>query len=193
LCSQLHEQGLLELEDPICKFIPEFANMRVLPSGQAEPVPAKCQMTIKHLLTHTSGVRRPPFWTNERTPVSSSGSYSLQLCEQRCSVSLVFLVVVVESSPFVSLPFFFFLGGGVAYLWHLRGRRRGSSIQRARHPFFWRGFLYTRASSSHTDVVFHRPQRLSLFLFSEKGSLEEKVRALAQLPLLFHPGVSAYK
>ena len=54
----LCDDGLVRLDDPVSRFIPEFADARVLtPKGQpGEAVPAKRQITIKHLLTHTSGL-----------------------------------------------------------------------------------------------------------------------------------------
>ena len=54
----LYDEGLVGLDDPVSKYIPEFADATVLaPEGQ-EPasVPAKRPITIKHLLTHTSGL-----------------------------------------------------------------------------------------------------------------------------------------
>lgn len=45
----LQEEGKLSIEDPVAKFIPEFANVKA-PSGK----PAN--LTLRHLLTHTSGL-----------------------------------------------------------------------------------------------------------------------------------------
>jgi len=58
---QLYEQGLLELDDPVYKYIPAFKNTQVLDSINIEDstyttVPAKRPITIRHLLTHTSGI-----------------------------------------------------------------------------------------------------------------------------------------
>ncbi|MEQ9289643.1 MAG: serine hydrolase domain-containing protein [Cyclobacteriaceae bacterium] len=57
----LWEEGKFRLDDPIAKFIPEFANVQVLDSlieadSSFTTTPAKNQITIRHLLTHTSGV-----------------------------------------------------------------------------------------------------------------------------------------
>lgn len=75
----LYEEGHFRLEDPVSKFIPEFKDMRVVqprsvsrqeqarageqdPPQEGEPadhpatVPAKRQITIRDLLTHTSGL-----------------------------------------------------------------------------------------------------------------------------------------
>ncbi|SHI41670.1 CubicO group peptidase, beta-lactamase class C family [Tangfeifania diversioriginum] len=57
----LWEQGKFQLDDPISKYIPEFKNQQVLKtfsysdtSWTGEPV--KREITIRHLLTHTSGL-----------------------------------------------------------------------------------------------------------------------------------------
>lgn len=58
---QLMEQGKILLDDPIKKYIPEFANPKVLTSFNSKDssftsVPANKDITIRHLLTHTSGI-----------------------------------------------------------------------------------------------------------------------------------------
>ena len=54
----LIEQGKLRLDQPIADFIPEFANMKVLtdPAKSLDSVPAKTQITPRHLMTHTAGL-----------------------------------------------------------------------------------------------------------------------------------------
>lgn len=51
-------EGKLKLDQPIADFIPEFKEMRVLtsPETSMDSVPAKTQITIRHLLTHTAGL-----------------------------------------------------------------------------------------------------------------------------------------
>jgi CubicO group peptidase (beta-lactamase class C family) len=49
----LLEQGRLQLDDPVSRFLPEFARMQVLASDI--PRPAARPITIRHLLTHTAG------------------------------------------------------------------------------------------------------------------------------------------
>lgn len=54
----LMEQGKLALEEPIARFLPEFADMQVFVSGTAETPQARAALrpiTILHLLTHTAG------------------------------------------------------------------------------------------------------------------------------------------
>ena len=53
----LVEEGRIALDDPLAKFVPEFADVRVLPPGGAgEPAPAERPITVEHLLTHTAGL-----------------------------------------------------------------------------------------------------------------------------------------
>jgi len=51
-------EGKMKLDQPIADFIPEFANMTVLtdPDNSLDAVPAKNQITVRHLLTHTAGL-----------------------------------------------------------------------------------------------------------------------------------------
>ncbi|MCH2134656.1 MAG: beta-lactamase family protein [Phycisphaerales bacterium] len=50
---QLVEQGKIGLDDPVSMYIPEFKDVQVLVDGELEP--ARREVTIRDLLTHTSG------------------------------------------------------------------------------------------------------------------------------------------
>ncbi len=57
----LWEEGKFRLDDPISKFIPEFKNPQVLKNFSYSDTswtgePAKSEITIRNLLTHTSGI-----------------------------------------------------------------------------------------------------------------------------------------
>lgn len=55
----LYEEGRFLLSDPVSLYLPEFAQMKVLPpegSAETELQPARGPITIRHLLTHTSGL-----------------------------------------------------------------------------------------------------------------------------------------
>jgi CubicO group peptidase (beta-lactamase class C family) len=55
----LHEEGKLQLDDPIEKFIPQLGNRKVLRAGATsldETEPAKSSITIRQLLSHSSGL-----------------------------------------------------------------------------------------------------------------------------------------
>lgn len=55
----LYEQGAFELNDPIARYLPEFADVRVYAGGSdlnPVTVPATEPIRVRHLLTHTSGL-----------------------------------------------------------------------------------------------------------------------------------------
>ncbi len=58
---QLYEQGKLKLDDPVSKYLPGFDKLQVITKfneadGTVQSRPAKNVMTVRHLLTHTSGI-----------------------------------------------------------------------------------------------------------------------------------------
>ncbi|MFV0297277.1 MAG: serine hydrolase domain-containing protein [Hyphomicrobiaceae bacterium] len=80
----LHEEGRLLLGDPVSKFLPQLANMKVArtpTSDIGDTVPAKREMTVQDLLRHTSGLT----YANRGTSAvhsaypGSSGSASVKL------------------------------------------------------------------------------------------------------------------
>ncbi|MCR5888999.1 beta-lactamase family protein [Hymenobacter sp. J193] len=57
----LYDEGRFQLDDPVSKYIPAFRNPKVLTSFNEKDstytaAPAKQEVTIRHLLTHTSGI-----------------------------------------------------------------------------------------------------------------------------------------
>ncbi|HLO79780.1 MAG TPA: serine hydrolase domain-containing protein [Chitinophagaceae bacterium] len=65
----LWEEGKFSLDDPISKFIPEFKNPKVLEKFNPNDTtfttqPAKREITIRHLLAHTSGLGYPGIGSN---------------------------------------------------------------------------------------------------------------------------------
>ena len=55
---RLQEEGKLNLDDKLSMYFPEFADMFVAPGGSytATLEPAKTEITLRHLITHTSGL-----------------------------------------------------------------------------------------------------------------------------------------
>ena len=67
----LYEDGKLDLDDPVSKFIPEFAKTKVYAGGGSQNpmlVPLKRAITISDLLSHTSGLTYGSFG---QTPVDT--------------------------------------------------------------------------------------------------------------------------
>jgi CubicO group peptidase (beta-lactamase class C family) len=88
----LVEDGKVRLNDPISKFIPEFKDLKVgvlqgnqpppAPAGQRGvpprfyTVPAEREITVKDLLTHTSGLVSGPISNSENAKVALKGKES---------------------------------------------------------------------------------------------------------------------
>ena len=57
---QLVEQGKVKLDEPVSRVLPQLANLEVLEGfgadGKPKLRPARTPVTLKHLLTHTSGI-----------------------------------------------------------------------------------------------------------------------------------------
>ena len=69
---QLYEQGKFLLNDPVHKYIPSWRNLRIYKSGRYpdfETEPATTTMTIRDLMTHTSGLT---YGFTERTEVDAA-------------------------------------------------------------------------------------------------------------------------
>jgi len=94
----LHEEGKFLLDDPVSKFLPEFAGMKVaVPNGPHERtaggyrlVPAERPITIRHLLSHTSGLASGTSGVTiadyqalsaKRTPASTIADYTAALAK----------------------------------------------------------------------------------------------------------------
>ena len=82
----LVEEGKLHLNDPVARYIPQFANMKVAVSrpvtgGSEGPsfytVPAQRAITIKDLLTHTSGLGSGPMGDSEIAKVARKDGETL--------------------------------------------------------------------------------------------------------------------
>ena len=64
LAMMLVEEGMMQLEDPVTRWIPELANRQVLldPTGPLDQtVPAHRDITVKDLMMHCSGLAYAPF------------------------------------------------------------------------------------------------------------------------------------
>ena len=50
------EDGIIDLNDPLEKYIPEFANLKINDPETGISRPAESSITIENLLTHQSGI-----------------------------------------------------------------------------------------------------------------------------------------
>ncbi|GAB3921148.1 serine hydrolase domain-containing protein [Larkinella terrae] len=75
----LWEEGKFSLEDPVSRFIPSFANQKVLATFNQKDttyttVPAKRPVTIRDLLTHTSGLGYPAIGSPAENAIYAKGN-----------------------------------------------------------------------------------------------------------------------
>ncbi|QDA61143.1 serine hydrolase domain-containing protein [Hymenobacter jejuensis] len=66
----LYDEGKFQLDDPISKYLPAFRNPKVLATFNEQDstyttVPARSEITIRQLLTHTSGISYPVIGSKE--------------------------------------------------------------------------------------------------------------------------------
>lgn len=94
----LVEQGKLAIEDPVSKYIPEYANLRVLDKdGQTSP--AENTMTVENLLTHESGLIYGVF-----DPESELGKMYLQAGSASSDITALELAKRLAALPLRNEP-----------------------------------------------------------------------------------------
>lgn len=61
----LADEGKLSLDDSVCKYIPDFRNLKIVSHGNQSVAPSGCarakSVTLRQLLMHTSGLSYGPF------------------------------------------------------------------------------------------------------------------------------------
>lgn len=77
----LYEEGKLQLEDPVSRFLPEFAESRVFvgvdDAGKPRTEPARRPITVRQLLTHTSGLGYGPGYDRSSPIAAQWGAFNL--------------------------------------------------------------------------------------------------------------------
>ncbi len=149
----LVEEGKIALSDPVSRFIPGFAKSTVMERADAPPVPAKRQIQIKDLLTHTSGLS---YGTETRVaalyeaqglgPAAGNGWYTADKSEPICT-SMERLAAL----PLVSHP-------GDAYVYGYSIDVLGCVVERASGIALDR-FIRTRLTEplGMVDTAFYLP------------------------------------
>jgi CubicO group peptidase (beta-lactamase class C family) len=100
----LLEEGRLRLGDPVSKYIPELANRKVLedPAGPLEQVvDAEREMTVRDLLTHTSGLT---YGFMSQGPISAAYEQLMGPIGKRSSDDLATFVRKLGGLPLVFQP-----------------------------------------------------------------------------------------
>ena len=78
------EQGKLSIDDPVSKYLPEYANLTVLqPDGTRQP--AATTMLVRHLMSHTSGLiygfMQPDTWLSKAYAAAGEGDPTISARE----------------------------------------------------------------------------------------------------------------
>jgi CubicO group peptidase (beta-lactamase class C family) len=124
----LVEEGQIALNDPVSRFIPAYAKTTVMLRSDSTrtPVPAKRQITIKDLLTHTSGVSygtdnfvAPLYAAKGLGTAAVSGWYLMDRDEPICAT-----MERLATVPFISHP-------GEAYVYGYSIDILGCIVERA--------------------------------------------------------------
>ncbi|HYX03468.1 MAG TPA: serine hydrolase domain-containing protein [Reyranella sp.] len=100
----LYEEGHFQLDDPISKFIPGFANPRVWAGGsrgKIESVPAEREINFRDLLTHTSGLT---YGFMESNPVDALYRAKDGVDFQTADTSLKQVVDKLATFPLIAQP-----------------------------------------------------------------------------------------
>ncbi len=93
------EDGLIAIEDPVAKYIPEFANMTVMNEETGDITAARNEMTVQDLLTHESGLIYGIF-----DPQSELGRQYLQAGSSRFDITALELAQNLAALPLRSEP-----------------------------------------------------------------------------------------
>ena len=100
----LYEEGGFQLDDPISKFIPGFANPRVYAGGsrgKIDSVPAEREINFRDLLTHTSGLT---YGFMESNPVDALYRAKDGVDFQTADTSLKQVVQKLATFPLIAQP-----------------------------------------------------------------------------------------
>jgi CubicO group peptidase (beta-lactamase class C family) len=99
----LYEEGRFQLDDPITRFLPCFANMRVFAGGSRgkfDSVPAERDITFRDLLTHTSGLTYGFMESTQVDAMYRNGGVDFQTVE----ASLQSVVEKAAAMPLIFQP-----------------------------------------------------------------------------------------
>jgi CubicO group peptidase (beta-lactamase class C family) len=100
----LYEEGRFQLDDPISRFIPAFANPRVYSGGsrgKIETVPAEREINFRDLLSHTSGLT---YGFMESNPVDAAYRAKDGVDFQTSDTSLKQVVEKLATLPLIAQP-----------------------------------------------------------------------------------------
>ena len=175
----LMEEGRLGLDDPVSRYIPQFAHTTVASRSDTGRVivPAKRAITIEDLLTHTSGISygtdsivAPLYAAKGLGPAAGWGWYTADKNEPICTT-----IERLATVPFVSQP-------GEAWVYGYNTDVLGCVVERASGVAFDE-FIRTRITAplGMNDTFFFLPparrQRLATVYMSDSANHAQRAPA----------------
>ncbi len=99
-----YEQGKLLLDEPVSDFIPDYKDMTVLDKFNKEDttyttVPAERAITIRDLLTHTSGIDYPGIGSDEMKAIYAKGGIPAGFNTEKDGQSLLDVMKALAKFP----------------------------------------------------------------------------------------------
>lgn len=174
---QLQEQGKLVVNDPVSKFIPEFATTTVLVKKESgtSTVPAARQITLRDLLTHTAGISygtQPEiadlYAARGLGPAAGNGWYTADKNEGTCTT-----MTRLASLPFSAQP-------GSAFVYGYNTDILGCVVERASGmPLdeYFRTHITAPLGMKDTHFFLPKDQRRRLAAVYATGAKGKIVRA----------------
>jgi len=106
---KLYEQGKLLLDEPVSDFIPEFKNMTVLDKFKASDttyttIPAQRAITIRDLLTHTSGLDYPGIGSDDMKAIYAKAGIPVGFNLSKNDQTLLSTMKALARLPLVHQP-----------------------------------------------------------------------------------------
>lgn len=177
----LYEEGKFLLDDPVSKFIPAFKNAVVLDKYNAtdtsySTVPAKQDITIRHLLTHTSGIGYAQIGTKDANAIYFKNSINGGIGTPQSTLQQI--IPRLAKLPLFNQPGEAFLYGlNTDVLGYLVEVISGQSLDK---------FLQQRIflPLGMTDTYFYLPAQkqkrlVTLYKQNDNGSLEQQEKTIA--------------
>jgi CubicO group peptidase (beta-lactamase class C family) len=125
----LVERGVLSLDDPVATYLPSFANQKVFVKGEdGKTEPLKRPLTVRHLLTHTSGITYGIFGASAADKTFCCQFPAKDKKEWFAKVPLPDLVEAVANTPLMFQP-----GEAWHYGWSLDVLGRLLEVACAKH------------------------------------------------------------
>lgn len=169
----LYQEGKLLLDDPISKYIPEFKNPVVLKDFNAKDTtyttePAKREITIHDLLTHTSGISYPVIGTKEAIAIYKKANLPVGFETRR--IKLADKMKVLGKMPLMLQP-------GSAYTYGLNMDVLGDIVEVVSHQtlsdfFHDRIFKPLGMNDTYFYVPAEKQSRVSKVFTADKQGLQ---------------------